>query len=364
MEKFLANAQWIWCNHAPQNDEYGEFIDHFTYRSGKAILQISADSNYAVYINGRLAAWGQYADFPYDKVYDQVDVTGFCREGENRLAVCVWYYGLDSTSVYYPGNAGLLYALANDDCVLCQSGEHTLARMSKTYKNHRCCLMSGQLGYGYAYDATKQDNWLTGRLLDFMAATIVDQKLPLRIRPCKKLELFPEVLGTFCKQLSETEMLYDLGKEEVGFLSFVLHSSREQNITVAFGEHIADGQVRQILGGRNFCMEYRAVVGENVFFNPFRRFGCRYLQVRSEYPLEISKLAIAPTMYVVKEKERPVLTEMQNRIYDICVETLRLCMHEHYEDCPWREQAMYAMDSRNQLLCGYYAFGEYEFPRA
>ena len=39
-------------------------------------------------------------------------------------------------------------------------------------------------------------------------------------------------------------------------------------------------------------------------------------------------------------------------------------MHEHYEDCPWREQALYAMDSRNQMLCGYYAFGEYRFPRS
>ena len=37
--------------------------------------------------------------------------------------------------------------------------------------------------------------------------------------------------------------------------------------------------------------------------------------------------------------------------------TLLQCLHEHYEDCPWREQALYTMDSRNQMLCGYYAFG-------
>ena len=364
MRKYLAEAQWIWCNSAPANDEYGEFVDSFFYQSGKAVLQISADSNYAAYINGQLAAWGQYADYPYDKVYDEVDVTEFCRSGENRLAVIVWYYGIDNTSVYYPGNAGLLYALVAEDSVLCQSGEHTLARMSKAYQNHRCCLISGQLGYGYAYDAIKQDHWLTGELVDFAPATVVDQTLPLRIRPCKKLELLPEVAGTFCKQLSETEVLYDLGKEEVGLLSFSLHSSCEQNITVAFGEHIADGQVRQILGNRNFSMEYRAAKGENVFFNPFRRFGCRYLQVRSEFPVEIQKMAIAPTMYIVGTKKRPALTKLQNRIYDICEETLHLCMHEHYEDCPWREQAMYAMDSRNQMLCGYYAFGEYDFPKA
>ncbi|MFQ7078186.1 MAG: hypothetical protein ACLRSW_09765 [Christensenellaceae bacterium] len=37
---------------------------------------------------------------------------------------------------------------------------------------------------------------------------------------------------------------------------------------------------------------------------------------------------------------------------------------EHYEDCPWREQALYGMDSRNQMLFGYGAFEEYEYPRA
>ena len=49
---------------------------------------------------------------------------------------------------------------------------------------------------------------------------------------------------------------------------------------------------------------------------------------------------------------------------EVSAQTLRLCMHEHYEDCPWREQSLYAMDSRNQMLFGYYAFGEYDFPES
>ena len=55
---------------------------------------------------------------------------------------------------------------------------------------------------------------------------------------------------------------------------------------------------------------------------------------------------------------------LRKKIYDTSVKTLKECMHEHYEDCPWREQALYAMDSRNQMLCGYYTFREYEFARA
>ncbi len=364
MSEQLKQASWIWCNENPNKDEYGEFVDTFTYESGKVVLQISADSNYAAYINGELAAWGQYADFPYDKVYDEVDVTEFCKEGENRIAILVWYYGLDTTFVYYPGKAGLLYAVVCEGDTLCQSDENTMSRISKAYQNHREKQLTIQIGYGYAYDATKEDAWLVQEQEGFMSSVLVEQTLPLCERPCDKLTLLPERVGTLCKQISETDLIFDLGGEQVGFLSFCLTSTCEQDLTIAYGEHIVDGCVRQEIDGRDFSISYRAKAGENIFLNPFRRFGCRYLELHSEYPVNVQKMAIAPTMYVLSEKERPVLSEKQNTIYDMCVETLHLCMHEHYEDCPWREQSLYAMDSRNQMLCGYYAFGEYKFPRA
>ncbi len=357
-------AAWIWSNSNPQQDEYGEFVDHFTYEKGTVTLRVSADSNYATYINGQLTAWGQYADFPYDKVYDEVDVTEFCQKGNNRIATIVWYCGSDNIFTYYPGKAGLLYELTCGNKVLCESNEATLSRMSKAYMNHRKQLISLQLGFGYGYDATKEDEWLTGELVDFTPSVSIQQELPLRIRPCKKLTLLPDAEGVKCKDISDTDVIYDLGREQVGVLSFKLTSPCKQEITISYGEHLVDGCVRRIIGPRDFSITYIAKEGENEFFNPFRRFGCRYLEVQSEHSISVEKMAIAPTMYVLEEKERPVLTELQNKIYDMCVETLHLCMHEHYEDCPWREQSLYAMDSRNQMLCGYYAFGEYKFPRA
>lgn len=248
MLEHIKNAPWIWCNRDPKQDEYGEFVDEFPYESGVVTLQISADSNYATYINGKLAAWGQYADFPYDKVYDEVDVTKFCRKGTNRIAIIVWYYGLESSSVYYPGKAGLVYALACNDEVLRQSSAATLSRMSPAYQNHRCKMLSGQLGFGYGYDATKEDNWLIGELNGFAPSVIIEQTLPLRIRPCDKLTLLPEVVGIPCKQLSETDMIFDLGSEQVGFLSLKLSSSCEQNINISYGEHLTDSRVRRIIG--------------------------------------------------------------------------------------------------------------------
>lgn len=363
MNHLFEQAKWIWCNENPQSDEYGEFIDTFTYEDGELYLSISSDSNYAAYINGTLAAWGQYADFPYDKVYDRVNVTEFCQKGENRLAIIVWYYGVES-STYYLGEAGLLYELSCNGSVLCKSDAGTLSRMSKAYMNHRGKLITGQMGLGYGYDFSKEDAWLLGELTDFTPSTLTGANPPLRIRPCDKLTLLPEVVAKECKRLNDTQVVFDLGKEEVGFLSFHIFSPCEQDIRIFYGEHLVDGCVRGLIAERDFSVVFRLKAGENQFLNPFRRLGCRYLEIHSEQPVEVNHLAIAPTMYLLEEKERPCLAEKENTIYDMCIETLHLCMHEHYEDCPWREQALYTMDSRNQMLFGYYAFGEYKFPRA
>ena len=358
------NTNWIWSGSNPKEDEYGEFVDFFTYESGTITLQISADSNYAAYINGELAAWGQYADFPYDKVYDEVDVTSYCKQGENRISILVWYYGISSIFTYYRGNAGLMYQVICKDNILCKSNENTLSRKSIAYMNHKKHMLTPQIGFGYGYDFTKEDAWITEGLNGFAPSTIVSQSLPLRKRPCDKLTLLPEVIGNRCKEISSTDVIYDLGNEQVGFLSFTITSPCEQELVISYGEHLVDGCVRRQIDVRDFSLHFVLKEGENTFLNPFRRLACRYLELHSEQPLVVDKIAIAPTMYVLSEKERPVLNHVQNKIYDMCVETLHLCMHEHYEDCPWREQSLYAMDSRNQMLCGYYAFGEYDFPRA
>ena len=90
--------------------------------------------------------------------------------------------------------------------------------------------------------------------------------------------------------------------------------------------------------------------------NPLRRLAGRYLEVEYSAPLEISHLALHEVSRRFLEKKRSFSDPLLQKIYDTSVNTLRLSVHEHYEDCPWREQSTYLLDSRNQMLCGYYAF--------
>jgi hypothetical protein len=96
------------------------------------------------------------------------------------------------------------------------------------------------------------------------------------------------------------------------------------------------------------------------------RLACRYLQINCDPNTVIEKIGIIPQYYDVKEREIINLDSKDKDIYIACLNTLRLCMMEHYVDCPWREQCLYAFDSRNQMLSGYYAFenGNFEYAKS
>ena len=158
--------------------------------------------------------------------------------------------------------------------------------------------------------------------------------------------------------------LLDFGAEAVGVFRLRLTSQKAQNIQICYGEHIVDGWVRDKIDSRDFSISYRAKAGQNDYFGYFRRLGLRYAEIRVEEEIDSLEMEILPRFYPLQTVDFACEDKDLRAIYEVCRRTLTLCMHDHYEDCPWREQAMYAMDSRNQMLCGYYAFQEYAFPRA
>ncbi|MEK5163522.1 alpha-L-rhamnosidase C-terminal domain-containing protein [Paenibacillus sp. FSL R5-0527] len=88
----------------------------------------------------------------------------------------------------------------------------------------------------------------------------------------------------------------------------------------------------------------------------FRTFRFVRLEIETkEHPLEIVYLKYRETGYPLEAKAWFESSDEElNRIWDISLRTLRRCMHETYEDCPYYEQLQYAMDSRLMMLFTYY----------
>lgn len=349
---------WIWENNNPRPDEYADFSDTFFLESlpQRIALRLSADSNYAVYLNGKLAAFGQYADFPHCKVADTHDLLPFCRVGENNLLITVWYYGAPS-STYCPGRAGLYYQLLMEDRVAAASGIHTLCRKSPCYVPYQEKMITKELGFSFYYDAAREDT-------AWHYAVATGYAPQLKERPILPLVLEEIDAGRVIGGNGSNQFVLELDREEAGFIALSFESECTQKIIVSYGEHLVDGQVPRFIGVRDFSVAYGAKPGKNEYMNPFRRLGCRYLEIRAESTIRLRYAGICPTVYPVKEIPFDAGSPRRQQIYEVAKRTLQLCMHEHYEDCPWREQALYAMDSRNQMLCSYYAFGETRFARA
>ena len=293
-----------------------------------------------------------------------MDVSEFVKDGENNFAVLVWHFG-DNTSRYRVGLPGLIYEVLQSGKVCDVSNTDTLCRKSLAYKNGYEKIITYQLGYSFLYDATKEDDWINGDGKGFALSVIQNKAATFYARPNPKL-IFQEKANITIVTQDEKHVLIDLGEEMVGCPVLEFISDKEQTIRVAFGEHVLDGCVRRIIGARDFSFEYIAKEGQNIYANYMLRLGCRYLEIYSEYPIDVQYIGVLPQVYPIKKKSVALQNETDQKIYDICVNTLQLCMMEHYVDCPWREQCLYVFDSRNQMLCGYYAFenGNTEYARS
>lgn len=358
------NSKWIWINDCAGIDEYAEFYDEFEF-SENAVIRLSCDSDYTLYVNGKYVDSNQFADFEHYKIYDEIDISNYLKSGKNTLSVLVWHFG-KNTSRYKLAMAGLIYEIFDGEKLLAASGEATRARKCPSYESGRAKLITGQLGFGFAYDATREDGTLfTGE--GFGTAKTVDKECTFYKRIGEKLRLAE---GVRCKSITVGDggryHLVDLGEETVGLLYLKFTSPSVQRLRIDWGEDLQGGHVRRIIGERDFSVEYTAESGENEYINYMLRFGARYLEIWSEEPIELEKAGLRPQYYPTVKRCASLDDELDKRIYDLCVNTLSLSMMEHYVDCPWREQALYVFDSRNQMLSGYYAFegGNSEYVKA
>lgn len=407
--------EWIWTDQAYKN-QYVEFVTDFTTTSKDCKLRISADTEYVVWINGVFAANGQYADYPQYKVYDEIDLSSFVACGKNRIALLVWHMG-ENVSTHYSKSAAMCFCIIDtDDKVLVESGTSTLCRKSKGYRQDIKYMITPQLGYAWGYDFTNEDEWKTKPESGFAPATVVETEFRLFPRPipkCKVKQVLPskisaqgiymdkgeegvtpaermqsawmstktfwDITGATRKGADELEqpihfrsneadgiyLVIDLKEVRTGYPMIEIEVSESCKMYLGYGEHLADSRPRMATGGRNFAFEIHLKEGRNDLAEYTRRLGARYLMLFvSTRSFLLRKATLVSCEYPFPFIEKKLKDRLLQKIYDAGVRTLKLCAHEHYEDCPWREQALYAMDSRNQMLFGYSVFGEYEMPRA
>lgn len=338
-------SKWIWENKNPSPDEYADFSA--VIPAASATLYIAAETDYAAYVNGKIAAFGSYKGYPSVKYYDEIRLDEFLTEPKNQIEIVVWYQGINC-SVSVSDGAGVIFEIVSGGKVIANSGEDTPSRTDSRYKNGYKKLLTSQLGYSFLYNAAAMAS-------EWHKSVIIDRSADILPRPVKKLVVSSPLPSELVSE-RDNVYLFDLGKESAGQLYLDFYSETEQKLTIAYGEHAENGKVARIVGNRDFSVEYVAKAGENEYMNPFRRLGLRFIEIHAENPLKINRATILSTDYPIERRKFTSENPLREKITRVATDTLFLCMHEHFEDCVWREQALYTFDSRNEMLCGYFAF--------
>ena len=388
----FSKAEKIWL---PEG-ERGILQIKIPFRARDALLKIACESDYAVYLDGAFLYAGNYKA-PYGKMaFDVLPVGG--TGGEERcLLILAAHFGR-GCSTYRPGRPALIYELSDGEEAIAYSRAGQRAEICP-WASIADYSVTGQLGPGFCYDLTKK----TGRSAALVASDNADALIPRPVELCvysdapRKVTAQGKFLLTEGKTPAEkifnawfrprelqalagihewgislpreislpagSYLLIDLEAERTGNIFFDIYSPDEQEILIGYGEHLDDLRPRTYVNGRHFAFSYRLKRGNNPFVQPFGRMGGRYLVLLAEKACRIRDAGIKEYLNRAQPLPFRLSDAFAQKIYDTAVRTNSLCMHVHYEDCPWREQAFYGMDARNQMLYGYYIFGETEFPK-
>ncbi|WP_312880462.1 FAD-dependent oxidoreductase [Paenibacillus phytorum] len=121
-----------------------EFVLTDAYK--KALLNITADDYYKLYINGRFVGQGPAQGNYYHYYYNKYDVVSFLKEGTNVIAVHVYYQGLVCRA-YNSGDyrQGMIAELEVDGKLIVKSDQTWLSRKANEY------ISGGIVGYNTQY---------------------------------------------------------------------------------------------------------------------------------------------------------------------------------------------------------------------
>lgn len=377
-------------------------------------IEISADSRYKLYANGQLVQTGPCKGDRQVWYRDRVDLLPYLKCGENVLAVEVLRYppehdkgnhGIFRTA--YPGlyvcgeaqdRQGGCCDLSADEKWLCRKDEGfhivTESRGFAPLQIYEDCTGCGWKK-GWRLPGYDTEGWKQAAPYWYMSRAVSPGNLLPRPIPelYRRPRCFQEVMvlrqSRYDKEAWESFLRGErslglpphtretveisAGEEMTGYLFLALQGGAGATITLLQSEAYVQGvsDTGRALKGKRDDWRSGTLRGYTDIYRPggygtteapetyepfwFRTF--RYVQMTietGEQGMILKQFSYAETGYPLEVQSRVETSDPSHAgIWEISERTLRRCMHETYEDCPFYEQLQYAMDSRSQILYTY-----------
>ncbi|NHF58610.1 family 78 glycoside hydrolase catalytic domain [Flavobacteriaceae bacterium TP-CH-4] len=369
-------ADWITAQDSlPEKNAWIAYRQSFINKNitDSVKLRIAVDSKYWLYLNGELVVFEgglKRGPTPEDTYYDEVDLTGKLKQGQNTLAILVWYFGKEGMSHKSSGRAALIAELWQGNRLVTQTDTGWKAIPHPAYASE---------------SAGPQPNW---RLPE--SNIVFDARKDI---PNWELPNFDDTDWPSAKTIGKagSEPWNNLVKRPIPFWKDYGYRAYENNLSFPFmstGDTLScklphNAQVTPYL-------KVRAAPGHRITMLTDHYQGGSAYNMRSEYITGDGEQAYeslgwinGEMMYYVIPKGVEVLdlqfretgynTEFlgsfecddvfYNRLWQKALRTLYVTMRDNYMDCPDREraqwwgdevlesgEAFYALDRKSDLL--------------
>lgn len=374
---------WICCCEAENsNNVLMQFRKEFENPSeNEIIVRIHANLYYKLFLNGRFICRGMAPSCTAYPYFEEKRLS--CEKGKVCLAVVLYGPGENIILVTEqnkgPVALNMEVCIGRERYVTDTSWKCRLAPdyFRETMLDPMANRISAWGGFKEIYDTRKSDedwvnvgyddsNWdnavvgtranqTYGALLKYDLPQLAEGEklLPKLIqRDCNlgsieirngKAVLHTDVPGSF------PAVIYDFGKETVGYPRICVKGDEGGSLSVWYGESIDTVRCDTFI-----------LNGKEQTLSPFNRRAFRYIKLTANggSAVTIESIFVRTVHFPLKEEPISFENAMLDRVYQTSLYTTKLASQYHFEDSVYREQAQWLLDSRMMALVHYECFHE------
>lgn len=381
----------------------------------RALCQLSADSRYRFFVNGKQVCLGPRKGDDKVWYYDEVDISSMLTPGENVLSAITVHFpeilekGIRSVwRKAVPAFYCKLELTTDGKQIPMPAGEDWKARLADhirlgrshpaftfLYVRETACGVPELQGWqrpGYDDSDWEQARTYPSGISHPAVSPSFMKKRPIPFlyeKPCRFTEVF-HLAGGHLDKTAWSELLCQdspinipANQEEIveicadrlttGYLELAVSQGQRAKIEILQAECYTypSEDSRELEKGDRLDFQKGALVGptdeytvggfgtaeDPEYYEPFWFRAFRFIRLKvttCEEPLTLLRFTYREIGYPLRiqtnvETSDPTLRD----IWQISENSLRACMHETYEDCPFYEQLQYAMDTRAEILFTY-----------
>lgn len=330
-----------------------------------------ADARYKLYLNGQLIAIGPCKGNTSDMYFDTIETSENLNDGENTLEAVVLQLKNEhhEKTVY----ANLCSVLRSGNMRFALKGTIDTGEGSIEIETDETWLTTEKNGISFAKDnantvgmseVAEEKYFSNNNFINAVNAGECVNYEALKRNPTQRGRYSLKPAPIPAQELKNINLSFDkeicdAGEYTTAFVKYIF--SGKGKVKLTYSEcRILEGENRK--GNRtdaNGLLEgYCDIVeinGESVSYEPFWFKSFRFIHAEIIGDVKIESVSGIQTGYPLDiQGAFKCSDETANKLWEISLRTLKCCMHETYEDCPYYEQLQYLMDSRLEILYSYH----------